>query len=41
VHCRVTEAVEVYRLGPGFAWTEEFADDVRSGKFGNKVQIER
>src|SRR4029453_5987155 len=36
VHCRVTEAVHVYRLGPGFAWTEEFADDVRKGKFGNR-----
>ena len=36
VHCRVTEAVHVYRLGPGFEWASDFADDLRHGKFGRK-----
>jgi len=34
VHCRVTEAVHVYRLGPGFEWARDFADDLEGGKFG-------
>jgi hypothetical protein len=37
VHCRETEAVKVYRLGPGFAWAQEFADDIAAGKFGRKT----
>ena len=36
VHCRVTESVHVYRLGPGFEWASEFADDLRHGKFGRR-----
>jgi hypothetical protein len=36
VHCRVTEAVQLYRLGPGFEWVSDFADDLRHGKFGRK-----
>ena len=36
VHCRATEAVEVYRLGPGFTWASDFADDLQHGKFGHK-----
>ena len=36
VNCRATEAVEVYRLGPGFTWTSDFADDLQQGKFGHK-----
>ena len=34
VHCGVTEAVHLYRLGPGFTWASDFADDLRHGKFG-------
>jgi hypothetical protein len=34
VHCRETEAVEVYRLGAGFDWIAELADDLQRGKFG-------
>ena len=37
VHCREPEAVKVYRLGPGFAWAQEFADDLAAGKFGRKA----
>ena len=36
VHCRVTEAVHLYRLGPGFEWASDFDDDLRHGKFGRK-----
>ena len=38
VHCRVTEAVHVYRLGPGFEWARDFADDLERGKFGRKSE---
>ena len=34
VHRHANEAVEVYRLGPGFEWVSDFADDLRNGKFG-------
>jgi hypothetical protein len=34
VHCLRTEAVKVYRLGPGFDWVGEFAHDLESGIFG-------
>ena len=36
VHCRVTEAVHLYRLGPGIEWARDFDDDLRHGKFGRK-----
>ena len=36
VRCLVTEAVSVYRLGPGFDWVSDFADDLERGKFGRK-----
>ena len=36
VQCRVTEAVHLYRLGPGFDWASDFDDDLRHGKFGLK-----
>jgi hypothetical protein len=29
-----TEAVEVYRLGPGWQWVDDFANDLEHGKFG-------
>jgi len=29
-----TQAVEVYRLGPGWQWVDDFANDLGSGKFG-------
>ena len=34
VRCLRTEAVQVYRLGPGFAWADDFAADLAQGKFG-------
>jgi hypothetical protein len=30
----LTQAVEVYRLGPGWQWVDDFASDLESGKFG-------
>jgi hypothetical protein len=38
VHCLVTEAVQLYRLGPGFEWAKDFDDDLRHGKFGRRTQ---
>jgi hypothetical protein len=35
VRCLKTEAVQVYRIGPGFAWAADFADDLEAGKFGS------
>ncbi len=35
VRCLRTEAVRVYRIGPGFAWAADFADDLAAGKFGS------
>jgi hypothetical protein len=35
VRCLRTEAGEVYRLGPGFAWVVDFAADLARGKFGS------
>lgn len=29
-----TQAVEVYRLGPGWQWVVDFATDLGNGKFG-------
>jgi len=29
-----TQAVEVYRLGPGWEWVADFARDLDNGKFG-------
>ena len=34
VRCLRTEAVEVYRLGPGFEWAADFKADLQRGKFG-------
>ena len=34
IRCVVTEAVQVYPLGPGFAWVDDFAADLAQGKFG-------
>jgi hypothetical protein len=34
VRCLPTEAVEIYRLGPGFTWATDFANDLEQGKFG-------
>lgn len=34
VRCLVTQAVEVYRLGPGFDWLADFASDLERGRFG-------
>lgn len=34
IRCVVTEAVQVYPLGPGFTWVNDFADDLAQGKFG-------
>jgi hypothetical protein len=34
IRCVVTEAVQVYPLGPGFTWVSDFADDLTQGKFG-------
>lgn len=36
VRCLVTEAVNVYRLGSGFDWVSDFADDLERGKFGQR-----
>ena len=33
VKCRPTEAVELYRLGPGLDWVADFDADLRAGKF--------
>jgi len=30
-----TQAVEVYRLGPGWEWVVDFANDLSNGKFGH------
>jgi hypothetical protein len=30
----VTQAVEVYRLGPGWEWVVDFTRDLSNGKFG-------
>jgi hypothetical protein len=30
----VTQAVEVYRLGPGWEWVVDFTQDLGNGKFG-------
>jgi len=30
----LTQAVEVYRLGPGWQWVADFASDLSNGKFG-------
>jgi len=30
----LTQSVEVYRLGPGWQWVDDFAIDLESGKFG-------
>ena len=30
----LTQAVEVYRLGPGWQWVDDFASDLSNGKFG-------
>jgi hypothetical protein len=30
----VTQAVEVYRLGPGWEWVADFSRDLSNGKFG-------
>lgn len=38
VHCRVTEAVQLYRLGPGYEWANDFDDDLRHGKFGHRTE---
>jgi hypothetical protein len=38
VHCRLTEAVQLYRLGPGFEWVKDFDDDMRHGKFGRRPE---
>jgi hypothetical protein len=38
VHCRVTEAVQLYRLGPGYQWANDFDDDLRHGKFGHRTE---
>jgi hypothetical protein len=29
-----TQAVEVYRLGPGWQWVDDFATDLANGRFG-------
>src|SRR3954454_19630293 len=29
-----TQAVEVYRLGPGWQWVDDFARDLGNGRFG-------
>jgi hypothetical protein len=34
IRCFLTEAVEVYPLGPGSTWLSDFADDLQQGKFG-------
>ena len=33
VKCRPTDAVELYRLGPGLDWVADFDADLRAGKF--------
>ena len=33
VKCRPTDAVELYRLGPGLDWIADFDADLRAGKF--------
>ena len=33
VKCLPTEAVELYRLGPGLDWVADFDADLRAGKF--------
>ena len=30
----LTQAVEVYRLGPGWQWVSDFTSDLSNGKFG-------
>jgi hypothetical protein len=41
IQCLRNGSVQVYRLGSGFTWVEDFAADLRSGKFGTvKVDAE-
>lgn len=34
VRCLLSQGVQVYRLGAGFAWVDEFAADLQRGRFG-------
>jgi hypothetical protein len=34
-----TQAVEVYRLGPGWEWVADFARDLGNGRFGQPAGI--
>ena len=34
VRCLPSQAIQVYRLGAGFAWVDDFAADLQRGRFG-------
>ena len=34
IKCLKTQAVAVYRIGPGLDWVSDFIEDLRLGKFG-------
>ena len=36
IRCLLTQAVEVYRLGPGWQRVADFASDLSNGKFGQR-----
>lgn len=35
VRCLTTEAVNVYRIGPGLDWVRDLCDDLDRGRFGH------
>lgn len=40
VRCLLSQGVQVYRLGDGSAWVEEFAADLQRGRFGTPTPRE-
>jgi hypothetical protein len=34
VRCLPSQGIQVYRLGAGFSWVDEFAADLKRGRFG-------
>jgi hypothetical protein len=38
VRCLATDAIEIYRLGAGFMWVDDFAHDLERGRFDSSPE---